>query len=132
MALGIGAEGRQVDDGHPGQEAFEFLGLRPDQEVADEQRMPGLLGDDPDWQAVPGIGAADEILHEKVTIPGVGDEVGVKSLECRRLHCAVVAPPDGRGGGVVTDNELVLRRAAGVLAGRGDERAIAAELGLAT
>jgi hypothetical protein len=131
MALGIGAEGRQVDDRHLRHEAFELRRLRPDQQVADEQRMPGEFGDDPDRQFLRGICAADEILHEKVALRGMRDEVGVKPLEDLRRHRLVGVPPDGVFGGVVADDELVLWRAARVLAGIGDKRAVAAELGLA-
>ena len=62
----IGPKRRQVDDRHLGHEALELVRLRPDQQVADEQRMPGIFGDDARAQAVIAVGAADQILDEQV------------------------------------------------------------------
>ncbi len=114
-----------------GAKSSRSAALGPDQKIADEQRMPGIFGDDPHRQVLRTVGAADEVLHEQVATGGMGDEVGMERLECLRLHRAVVVPPDVRRRGVVADDELVLRRAAGVLAGVGDERAAGAQSSLA-
>ena len=46
VALGIGAEARQVDDREFGLEAGKLIGLGPHQHRADEQIVPGQLVDD--------------------------------------------------------------------------------------
>ena len=67
-----------------------------------------------------GVGAADQVLHEQVLARRMGEEVGEQRVELRRRHRLVVVPPDVRLGVCVADDELVLGRAAGVLAGIGD------------
>ncbi len=48
-------------------EPAEFLVAgRLDEHILGEQRVPGILGDDPDRQAVVRIGAAIAVLHEQV------------------------------------------------------------------
>ena len=47
MAGRIGLEGRQVDDGQVRHEARQLAAVGADQQVADEQRVPGELGEDP-------------------------------------------------------------------------------------
>ena len=42
VALGIGLEARQVDDGELGQEVGKLGALGADQQLADEQRVPGI------------------------------------------------------------------------------------------
>ncbi len=44
MALWMGAETRQVEDCHVGHEGRKLGTVRADQQVADEQRVPGQLG----------------------------------------------------------------------------------------
>jgi hypothetical protein len=43
MPLRIGAERRQIDDRQVGNKTREILARRADQEVADEQRVPGVF-----------------------------------------------------------------------------------------
>ena len=123
----IGAERRQVDDRHVRHEAGEIGSFGADQEVADEQRVPGVLGHDPHRQTMRGVGAADQILDEEVPVRRMRQKVGMERIEGCRRHRLVVVPPDGRRGPVVADDELVLGRAPGVLAGIGDERAVCSE-----
>jgi hypothetical protein len=108
--------------------------LRPvgaDQQVADEQRVPGKFGNNAHRQRVGRVSAAAQVLHEKVLVLGVGDKVGIERLElCRRYRLVVVPPHLVFGIGVAHD-ELVLGRTAGVLAGIGDECAIGCQLGFA-
>ena len=54
MPLGVGAERRQVDDRQFRDEGGQLLGRRADQEIADEQRMPGVFGEDARAQAQAG------------------------------------------------------------------------------
>ena len=45
---------------------YSSLRLRLEEHVPREERVPGLLGDDPDRQPVVGVGAAEAVLHEEV------------------------------------------------------------------
>ena len=132
VALGIGAERRQVDDSHVGHERCKLAALRPDQHRADEQRVPRIFGKDPGLHAERLIGAAIKILREKFLALGVLDEIGEQRVEIGFRHLAVVVPPHGVGGDSIVDDELVLGRAASVLAGLGDERAALGDHRLAT
>ena len=76
VALRIGLEGRQVDDGQIGDEGRDVLRRRTDQQVADEQRVPGVFGEDARLDAEGRVGAAVEILGEQRLALGVGEEVG--------------------------------------------------------
>jgi hypothetical protein len=51
MPAGVGAEGRQIDDREIGHEGAEILRRRTDEEIADEERMPGVFGEDAGAQA---------------------------------------------------------------------------------
>ena len=46
MTLGVGLERRQIDDGEFGHEARELCVLGTDQQLADEQRVPGIFRED--------------------------------------------------------------------------------------
>ena len=81
MALGIGLERRQVDDGEFGDEVRKLGALRPDQQLTDEQRMPGKLGEDAGFYPVFRVGAAIEILREQRLAARMRDEIVVEQLE---------------------------------------------------
>ena len=123
VLLRIGLEGRQAQDGEVRHVAGKLAPLRADQQRADEQRVPGKLGEHARLDAVFRIGAAIEVLREKLLALGVLEEVVEQNIELLRRKLAVLLPPDRLLGGVVADDELVLRRAAGVDAGLGAERA---------
>ncbi len=127
----VGAEARQVDDGQLRREVGEGLALRADQQVADEQRVPGILGEDPGADPVTDLGTADEILGEQLTPLGMGHEVLEEGVELGPGDGAVVLPPHLVLGVGVADDELVLGRAAGMDAGLSDQGAAGGELGLA-
>src|SRR5262245_62089383 len=78
--------------------------------------MPCKFGDDPDWQPVGFNGSADQILDINDQAPYMGLEVDQKRFKMLRRHPLVVVPPDMRFGGGVAHDELVLGRAASVLA----------------
>jgi len=126
----IGAEARQVDDGQLGLEVVKRRTLRTDQQVTDEQRMPGKLGDDTGRQLVLGIGATDQVLDEQVPAGRMGQHILVQDAEMLGRHGLVVVPPDFAIGMNVADDELVLGRTPGVLAGHGAERTIGGQHGL--
>ena len=130
VTLGVRLEGRQVDDGEFGNERGERGALRPDQQLADEQRVPSELGEDAHLDAVFRIGAAIEVLREQLLALGVLLDVGQQRVEVLLRHLAVAVPPHRILGERVDDGVLVLRRAAGVMAGLGAQRAAGDHLGL--
>ena len=69
--------------------------VRADQQVADEQRVPGIFGDDARRQRVCRVGAADQILHEQIACRrhGPGSRRSSAS-KCAGRHRLVVVPPD--------------------------------------
>src|SRR5207237_2747595 len=110
---------------------------RLDEERLREQRMPRAVGDDADAEAVGRVGACEGVDDVEVVVLEVGDELVAQATELRLLERLVDAPPPDpalRSG--LADDELVLRRAAGVAAGVDDERpalgkpALAAEEGV--
>ncbi len=129
----IGLEARQVDDRIFRQEGFQLGQFGAHQQGADEQAVPGELGNDAHVDAVRRLRAAEQILHEQVLLGRhVRQEIGLQ--RCERLfgHRAVdVAPVNGIFGLGVTDDELVLGRAAGVLAGLDHQRPVLGEQPLA-
>ena len=131
MALRIGLEGRQIDDREFGDEVFQFGRDRPDQQLADEQRVPGQFGEDPRPDPVFRIGAAVEVLREQFLAARMRDEVLIEQVEVRPGELAVAIPPDGILGQRIDDGVLVLRRAAGVHAGLRADRTALHDVGLA-
>ncbi len=123
VTLGIRLERRQVDDGQLRHEAGELLQLRTDQQLADEQRMPGIFGEDAHLDAIGGVGAAVEVLREQRLAFDVLDEVAEQNVEVLLRHLAIAVPPHRILRQVVDDGMLVLGRAAGVVSGEGRQRA---------
>src|SRR5262249_28612800 len=89
---------------------------RTNEQLANEQRVPGILGEYAGLDPVLGICAAIEILREKFLAFRVFEEVGKKIVEVLLRHLAIAIPPDGVFGQRVNDGVLVLRTAAGVVA----------------
>ncbi len=131
VSLGVGLERRQVEDRQIGDEIPELGGFRANQQIADEQRVPGVFREHPGLEPVAGIGAGIEILREQLLAFGMGEEIPMQLMELLRRDRTVVVPPHGPFGHRVLDDELVLRRAAGVDAGVRDERSPVGEVGLA-
>src|SRR4029077_14843021 len=75
VPLGVGAKRRQIHDRQLWHKARQLLRWRTDQDMADEQRMPGVFGEDARAYAQLRIGAAVEILSEQRLAFGVGNEV---------------------------------------------------------
>ena len=122
-------EARQVDNGELRQEICQFGGVRADQQGADEQRMPGKFGDDPDVDPVLGLGATEQVLDEQILLGGdSGKEIRLQRGEMRRGHALVgLAPPDRIFGCGVADDKLVIGGTTGVLAGFNDQRTVLGE-----
>ncbi len=131
VTLGRGLEARKVDDRELGRERRKLGRIRAAQHVANEQRVPGELGEHARREAVTAIGAGEQVLDVQFLVLGVGGEVGEQVVELLAAHALRVVPPDRALGLGVADDELVVRRAAGVLAGLGHERAGRCQLALA-
>ena len=123
MALRVGLERGQIDDGELGDEIGELGALGSDQQLANEKGMPGQLGEDPRFYPVFRIGAAIEVLCEQLLAARMRDEIVVQQLEVRLAELAVAVPPDRVLGQRIDDGMLVLGAAAGMDAGLGAERA---------
>src|SRR5581483_2606793 len=100
---------------------------RVDEEVAREEAVPGELGDDTDRQPVARIGPDVAVQREDVLAAQILPDSSEERVEARRVDLLVVGPVDVRLAARLPHEELVLRRAAGVLAGVGAELPVRAE-----
>ena len=123
VALRIGLKGRQAQDGEIRHVGGQILALGTDQQRADEQRMPGKLGEYARLDTVFWVRAAIEVLRKQLLAARVLEEILQQHVELLRRELAVLVPPDGALGLLVADHELVLGRAAGMNAGLGAEGA---------
>ena len=116
-----------------GAKSGQLVGFRAHQQGADEQVVPGKLVDHPDAHAMLGLRPAVEVGDEQLVLVGERQqEIVVEPVERVRVHRLVaVVPPDHVLGQRVLDGELVLRAAAGVLAGADDQRPVLGEQALA-
>ncbi len=130
VPLRIRLERREIENGEFGLEVRKLVGLGADQQRADEQRVPGELGEDAGLDAVVRVGAAVEILSEEFFAFGVGDEVGEQIVEVLFRDFLVVVPPDFLLGEFVDHRVFVFRGAAGVVAGLRAKRAAGDDLTL--
>ncbi len=131
MTFRIGAEARQVDDGEFGRKSGKLRLRGADQQRANEQRMPGELGEDAGLDPERRIGAAIEVLCEQRHALGSFKEVGIKRLELLGGDRLVAGPPHVLVGGGVANRELVLGAASGEFTGVRAQRAVGREYGLA-
>ena len=113
VALGISLERGQIDDRHLGIKAHHFIAGRADQQIADEQRMPGEFREDAGPHAVGGISPAIEVLGEQFLALGMGKEIRQQHIELTRRQGTIVVPPDSVAGQRVLDHEFVLGRTTG-------------------
>ncbi len=120
----IGMETGRLQDGELGDMAALLLGGQADEQVAGEQAVPGAFGDDADGQAVVRVGAGGGILHEDIPPLEIGGHQQVQAVELFGLEGFVdLAPPDLVVIFLAADDELVVRRATGVVTGAHDDRA---------
>ena len=131
VAFGIGAEARQIDHGQFGHEAREVGRIGADQQGADEEGMPGKLGEDAGLDAEGRIGAAIKILREQRHAFGMLEEILVECFELLRGDRLVAGPPHVLVSQGVANGELVLWAAAGEHAGVRAQRAIGCQHGFA-
>jgi hypothetical protein len=130
MALGAALERRHVDDGELGPVRPSRLRVELRQEhVAREEIVPGELVDHSNREAVLGIGAGPRVEDVELAFLHVSHHVAMEEIELLRLDRTVDrAPVHVALAGRVADDELVVRGAARVLTGAGDERALRGEL----
>src|SRR5260370_31464166 len=87
-----------------------------------EQAVPGQLRDNSNAQPPAGVGARENILCETLVRGTAALAALEEALELGRSDGLVGLPPDRVLARRLLDEELVLRRAASVLAGLGGQR----------
>ena len=122
MPLRVSLERGQIDDGELGNKACKLRALGPDQELANEQRVPGKLREHAHLDAVSRIRAAVKILCKERLAARMGKKVLQQLLEVRRGDLAVAVPPHRTFGQVIDDGVLVLGGAPGMDARLGAKR----------
>ena len=103
---------------------FNSSAVGPDEKLAHKQVVPGILVDHLDGQLVFRIGAAEQVLTRRFLCPQVLQHPLVERVELLgrkgEIHRTPVHLVFGDG---VLHRELILGRAAGALAGFGNQRA---------
>jgi len=107
-------EARQVNDGHLRNEAREFRRLGPQQQIANEQRMPSVFGVDANRKAMGLVRSAEKILCVEIKSLCMREKVGHQRVELCLGHLRIVVPPDRVSCLVIQNHELVFGRPAGV------------------
>ena len=91
--------------------------VRPHEQLAREQGVPGVLRNDADGQSIARVGAREAILDEQVLALPVCQHLRVQAIEAGLRHGLIHGPPlHGGFGSLIAYDELVLGRAAGELA----------------
>jgi hypothetical protein len=109
-------------------EPLQLRGRRVDEERLGEERVPRALRDHAHAEPVRGIGACERVDHVHVGLAEPRRELRPKLLEGVLRDLRVdLTPPDPLLGTGLADDELVLRRAAGMAAGVDDEGAFLGE-----
>ncbi len=131
VALGDGFEFRSGDYGEFGYVGGELAEFGADEELFDEERMPGVFADDGDRELVGGVGSGGEVHHVEVALVHVAHDAIEERLEfLGREGLVDLAPVDGSFGEIIFDDEFVAGRAAGACSGKRDESAVGGETGL--
>ena len=107
MALRIGTERRQIDNGHLRNIGFQSLFIRTDEEVADENGMPCVFGGNASSDGVFMICATDKIFDKQVAPFCMFDKIGKQLVEMFLTHRLVVVPPDIGFGLFCANDKLV-------------------------
>ena len=122
-----------VDDGEARLVLGELVGLRHEEHVAREDRVPGALGDHPDRHAIFGIGSDEHVLHEHVAPAEISEHATPDAVIASRLERPVhLPPPDVLLARRLLDHELVVRGAPGVVARTHHERPFRGDQALVT
>ena len=101
--------------------------IRTNEQVADEERVPGEFGENPRPDAVFRIGAAIEVLREQLPALRVRDEVVMEKLKLLGRDLAVAVPPHGIFGDGIADRVLVLRAATSLRTRTEHDRSVVCE-----
>jgi hypothetical protein len=129
VALRNGVEIGRVQDRQLGNEGREILLRRAQEHVTREQAVPRAFGNDAHRHPVLRICADEQVLHVDVAALVVGQDLTVQVVELFRRRGAIDRPPpDVVAARRLLDQELVLGRAAGVLAGLDDQRAAGGQM----
>ena len=115
----------------PGRKCASSAGMRADEHVPHEERVPRVRRDEPDRNPIGRVGAAEEVLDEHLARIEIAANIVVQALEGRGVEPRILLQPDPIRGAGLGDDELVLGGAAGVRAGDPDERAVVGQLALA-
>ena len=92
----------------------QFGRVRPDEELADKEGVPGVLGDDADGQSVGRVSAAEKVLNKQVASAHVFEDPIKQGLKpYRREGLVHFSPVDQGVGHFIVDCELVFGAAAG-------------------
>ena len=115
-----------------GSKFLSAAGIGTNQKLMDEQRVPGIFGDDAHADAVGGIGAAEQILGEKFV--AFRDTPSCRHRARRNgpasSPCCCPTRPWVRSGHRL-HHEFVAGRAAGVLASKHDQGAVLGDMAFA-
>jgi hypothetical protein len=129
MAFGRRFETGRGDHRELRREAREVGCRRNDEEVSDEQVLPGHLLYEANRQAELRIRAGIEVLDEQFAVCQVRGDVSLQCLEVGNIDRTVhLAPGDVRFARRLADDEFVIRRSSRVCAGLADERAVLRQL----
>ena len=132
VVLRVGLEPRRVQDERLRLEVAQLLLGRVDEHRLREERVVRVVGDDADGDPVLRVGAGERVDDVEVALAEVRGDLLAQPVELLLGDLGVdVAPPDPVLRARLADDELVLRRAAGVLAGVDRERAALGQPSLA-
>ena len=121
----VGLEARHVDDREVGLERGQRLARRDPEQVAREHAGPGGLGVDAKAPSMGLVGADVQVLRVERAVLHVRHQARAEAVVVRLADLVVdLAPPDLVLAPRLADDELVPRRAARVLPGADDERAL--------
>ena len=108
VTLRVCFEGGQVDNREVGHKAGQFIGCGADQQIADEQRMPGIFSDNTRLDAVGRVGAAKQILYIKRLALCMFYEISMEQVKLFNTQRAIVLPPNLGQGQRIAHNIFVL------------------------
>ena len=115
IALGLGLESGHGDDRQPVLAAAVCRLGRQTQQVADEKRVPGKLGEDLDVDLMLLVRARHQVLDEELLAAHMVEDVCAQALEGLSRDRRIGVPVHRRLGRRFANDELVLGRAAGVV-----------------
>ena len=122
--VGVGLEPGRVQDERLRLELAQLLLARVDEHRPGEERVVRMVRDDADGDPMLGVGAGERVHDVEVAAAEVRDGLLAQPVEMLLGDLGVdVPPPDPVLRARLADDELVLRGAAGVLAGVHVERA---------